>query len=377
MSSATTERMPGDPLLRAMGPTVMTRGTKVSDRALIMIVSVVILTAVNGLLRPALTLSGQSIPPLSSPDSQQMAAWAFLAVPVAMYLYFWSPGSSVALIPELRANGVILGPKEGTTVSIDQFEANAKDRYEYAWFFVPGIYLIALYSIVKFRNLPPGSTAATVQLILDLLVAAPVIYAATLSFFRMVAGIRVTTELFDRYRIRVYPYHPDGAGGFGPIGRRVTILAWAGAAAGSAVLFINVLSLQQGNNLLASMESVFGVGALLVVAPLVLWFWLHFPHEAMLTARGTVLGEVGAVYDRVARATIVTSQTPAVITRRLKEGTDLLVELDRRAAEITLTYPAWPIHTTALRTAWAAVAAPLVAGVVGILVSSVRAFFGG
>lgn len=372
MTQSIPERTPGDPLLRAMGPMVMTRSTKVTRGAGVLILAAVILTGIDVLLRPAMTVTGHSIPPLSEPDAQQMVAWTFLAVPVAMYLYFWLSGSLRSLIPELRETGVIIGPKRVDGPPIEAFEHQAELRYERDWWVALALFVIWAYSLVKFLQVRPVDPPSTIQLVLDLVFSAIVIYAATLSFCRLIAAILVTTDLFEAYAVRVFPHHPDGAGGFGPIGRRLTVLARAGAVAGFAAIFINVVSFQQGNNLLTSMETILGVGVLLVLAPLVLWFWLRGPHEAMLEARGAMVKDVCAVYDRIARAPLVSRRTVPGITSTVKEGTELLLELDRRAVEIAQAYPAWPIHTTGLRAAWAAVAAPLVAGVVGIAIGFVR-----
>jgi hypothetical protein len=372
---ATPGEMPGDIVLRALGPNVMTRGTKLAPLAWWIVGVVVVATAIDVLLRPALTLSGAPIPPLSSPDAQQMAAWAFLAVPVAMYLWFWLPGSVHSLVQELRSKGVIADPKSPATDSMDQFAYDAMHKFDGPIWTVAAAILIVAYGLVKFRQVAPEGIPANLQLSLDILVSAPVIYAATLAFSSMIEGIWITSDLFDKYSIQVFPHHPDGAGGLGPIGKRVSVLAWAGAIAGSAALFINWVSFQQGNNLLTSMETVFGVGVLLVAAPLVVWFWLRAPHEAMLEARARFLTEISTEYDRIAREPIAQADEGAIV--KLKASTELLQELDKRAEEIQKTYPAWPIHTTGLRAVWAVVAAPLVAGAVGIVLDDVRTILGG
>jgi hypothetical protein len=273
-------------------------------------------------------------------------------------------------------NGVIAGPKSESGETIEAFQKRSQGRVDNDLWSVPALILIAVYAVVKIDALTSHELPERIQVGLDVLVAAPVIYAATLTFFRMIAGIQVTSDLFDTYAIRVYPHHADRAGGLSPIGRRVTILAWAGAAAGTAAFIINFLSIQKGNNPLQSMESVFGVGVLLVVAPLVIWFWLRAPHEAMLEARGSILAGLSTIFDEVATEPIVLGGTRASITKKLQEGTDLLTALDNRADEIQKTYPSWPIHLTGLRAAWAAVAAPLIAGLIGIVLAAARGLVG-
>jgi hypothetical protein len=238
--------------------------------------------------------------------------------------------------------------------------------------------LIAWYWVVKFRQFEPFvSDAMRWQLVLDLIASTPVIYAATVAFGFLVNGIRVTNDLFDRYDVRVFPYHPDGAGGFGPLGQRITHLARIGGVAASAAFIINMLSFQAGNNLLESPETILGVGVLVVSAPLIMWAWLQAPHRAMLAARGAILSDVRSAYDRVARTPLHEDLADALITADLKDGTDLLVELNRRADEIVQRYPTWPIHTTELRAVSATVSAPLIAGIIGILIGAIRQSLGG
>jgi hypothetical protein len=377
MAVAAAERMPGDPVLRALGPRFMTRGTRLTPWARSVVAGFVAVTAAVVLLRPSLTLTGTPIPALSNLDAQQMAAWSFVVVPVALFLYFWIPGSVQTLVTELIEQNVVVGPKPGVAEDAGEFAERSMHRFARPLGQAAAVILIVAYSLYLFPRLDTSTVPGTVDAILSIVVSAPIIYAATLAFFWMIDGIQITSTFFDRYEIRVIPHHPDGAGGLGPIGKRVTVLAWAGAIAGSAVIFINWIAIQQKHDPLKSMESVFGIGVLLVAAPLVVWFWLRAPHQAMLAARGPVLGEISAAYERVAKAPIPHGGKHAELAASLQASTDLLEQLDRRAQEIGKTYPDWPIHTTALRTAWAVVAAPIVAGIVGIVIGNFRTLLGG
>jgi hypothetical protein len=355
-----------------MGPRAETHGRGLAGSAWVIIAVVVVFNAADVLLRPALFIGGTPWLPLSDWKAQQMLAWSFLAVPAVMYLYVWLPGSMAKLIPELVDRGVITGPKPGIDESIGAFAERALDRYDRQRGVVPAVLLILWYALVKSLALPPAaSEAVRAQWLLDSIASAPVIYAATLTFFRMVDSIRVTNELFSRYVLRVYPYHPDGAGGLSPLGKRITNLARVGAVASVATVFMNLLAFQNDNELLRSPETVFAVGSLLVIAPLIMWAWLREPHQAMLAARGEVLGEVCSIYDRVARQPLA-SGDDAAITANVTAGTDLLEQLDRRAREVANTYPTWPVHTTELRTVSATVSAPLVAGIVGIVIKLIQ-----
>jgi hypothetical protein len=377
MAIAVPEQAPGDPILRAMGEHARGEGRMLSRTGWAVTAVVVAFTAADVLVRPSLIVGGQSVE-LPTRQVQQMLAWTFLAVPAAMYLYFWLPNALRTLIPDLRREGVIAGPKDATTPPIERFEEDARGRYDTRFWVLFAVALIAWYWVVKFRQFEPFETdAMRWQLVLDLIASTPVIYAATVAFGFLVNGIRITNDLFDRYDVRVFPYHPDGAGGFGPLGQRITHLARIGGVAASAAFIINLLSFQAGNDLLRSPETVLGVGVLLVSAPLIMWAWLQGPHRAMLAARGDVLSDVRAVYDRVAREPLGQNEADAEITAHLKKGTDLLVELDRRAVEIVQTYPTWPIHTTELRAVSATVSAPLIAGIIGIVIGAIRQSVGG
>jgi hypothetical protein len=384
-----------DPILTVVASRSPQHGSRLSRGAWVVILTVVIYVAADALLRPALWMAGQHPPSLSSVPIQTLA-WIFLAVPVTVYLYFWIPGSLVTLIPDLLARGVIVGPKDPTTAPIDEFARDTDDRFDHgSWLIAALVVAIGLaiwYWWLKLNGLASGTAdAIRWQQILDLVAATPSIYCSTMIVFRLIVGIVTTDDLFDRYTIRVFAHHPDGAGGFGPLGARISYLARFGAVATSAVFLINLASFEEGHDLLKSPETVLAVGMLVLLVPLVLWAWLQSPHRAMLTARGEVIADVCSLYETVARRPIYVAPVPEApepggtppdgpfrladdktLTDRLKQATDLLQEIDRRAEEVEKTHPTWPIHIDELRRVSASVSAPLVAGLIGLLIGAIK-----
>jgi len=360
--------MPRDPVPRLLG---MDGTDPARDALTAGIVSAgwTALAAVVLVLRPALFLTGD----LASQEAEALArlSWVVLVLPAGLYVYFWLPRSLASLVSDLVDRGVIVRRDNDSSESVENLAAG-HDRVSYSGSSMMAIGVAVLtigaYWLYKLMGLPedttPGSRA---QMILDLLVYTPPIYAAALTVSRLVAGIVITNELFRRYAVAPHPLHPDGAGGLSPLGNRVALLVVAATLIGAAVVIINLLGIRAGRPSLASPETLLTAGGLFVLAPIVLWGWLRTPHRAMLEARDRVLMPISERFEQLSLRPLP-ARAPSA---DLRESTDLLTELQRREQVIRDSYPTWPIRTTALRVAWLAVAAPYAGGLVTVALDAI------
>jgi hypothetical protein len=367
--------MSRDPLLRLLrigadGPSTHSTAT------ILFAIAWAAITALVLILRPALVVGGEAPSPLGTRETMAALAWAWLAVPAGIYLYFWLPNALRTLVPELMERGVLVEPvvdkKDApSTGSLEAFASEWEDRLEGGgWLsLTAAIAAIAIvgYWIYRLGLVPPGaSTAAWAQDVLTLLVYTLPVYTGTFTIARLVKGIALTTDLFNRFSVSPHPLHPDGAGGLSPLGNRIAVVAIGGAGYAAAALVINLLALAAGRVPFSSPESIFTLAVLLGLAPLMLWAWLRVPHREMLEARGRLLSEISQEFERVIRLPLGTGPDKERTGANPQASTDTLEALQRREQVIREAFPTWPIRTRALQALWVTVSAPLGTWLLGI-----------
>jgi hypothetical protein len=367
--------MSRDPLLRllrieANGP------SRHSTAAILFAIAWAAITALVLIVRPALVVGGEAPSPLGTRETMAALAWAWLAVPAGIYLYFWLPNALRTLVPELMERGVLVEPvvdkKDAqSNRSLEAFASEWEDRLEGGgWLsLTAAIAAIAIvgYWIYRLGLVAPGaSVAAWAHEVLSLLVYTLPIYAGTFSIARLVQGIVLTTDLFNRFQVSPHPLHPDGAGGLSPLGNRIAVVATGAAGYAAAALAINLLALAAGRVPFSSPESIFTLAVLLGLAPLMLWAWLRVPHREMLEARGQLLLEVSQEFERVSRLPLKTGAEGQPTGPDAQASTDLLAALQRREQVIREAIPTWPIRTRRLQALWVTVSAPFGAWLLGI-----------
>jgi hypothetical protein len=320
---------------------------------------------------------------VAQPDLSEIpiaVCWTVLGLPAAIYLYLWVPGAVLCLIPELERSGVV--PKDGGRAERDQLRLTRMLGWP-VWVAISllGAGGYAIYRITGWPLGPPPATPALV-LVLGLLVTVPLAYAGTISVIRLVIGIAAHRDLFRHQPVLVHPLHPDGGGGFGPLGERVVILARIGALYGTALVLINVIAMQAGRHSISSPETIGGAASFVILMPLVVVAWLEGPHQAMRDARDLMLKPVQEAYEAASNRPIPGPDggssdgsspdggspdggSPTVAP--LSAGTDYLVALETRRDVIVRDVPVWPLHTPGVRVLSATLLAPLVPVLVSIV----------
>jgi len=365
---ARSEPVLRDPVLR-----LIRRQHRCNDEVLIAIWMIV--TAVILWLRPPVAFSS-GFTPLVSTETLAAAAWTFLVVPAVLYAYLWLPDSLAQLVPELDTNGVIVGSKPAAPQrSIEDFTAEANRRIDRIIWPLIMVAFIAWYLVFDWAR-SDAVGAARVQEILQLVVYAPVAYASGVALGRLVSGMAIVDDLFEHYAARVRPLHPDGAGGFGPLGHRLTMVARIIGAVGIGALVINAIDFQAGRSVV-SPASVFTLGAIALVGPLTVWVGIRSPHRAMLEARDDVLAPITDAIERLSVGPLPQTDDTAQATAALKGTNEEIEALHRRQKLLVDSYPVWPIHTQGFRIVVATASAPLIVGIVDVVLQRIGSIVGG
>jgi hypothetical protein len=349
-----------------------------SQRALpdpLLIAIWMVLTGVVLFLRPALALADGFVP-LGPTEIVKAAAWTLIIVPVVLYAYFWLPGSLARLVPELVANGVVGAdrpePPEG---SVDEFIQHVERRIDRLVWPLLAIVFIAWYLVWDRPRLEALDPATRNQELLQLVVYAPMSYASVVLVGRLISGLAIVDDLFKRFDANVRPLHPDGAGGFGPLGHRLTYMAGVLGAVGVGALIINGIDIGTGFDAV-SPATVFTTLGLVASSVLIVWAWLRAPHRAMLRARQRVAAPIGVAAERITLEPPSSSANAAEVTAALTAGNDELDALKRRETLVTEIYPTWPISTQGSRFVIATVSAPLILGLVDVVLELIRRVLG-
>ena len=318
--------------------------------------------------------------PLSVLQYIARAAWVFLGLPVAMFLYYWVPNAISSLIPELKKAGV-LRDRDGDDVTLDSLADDIRDWIGSALWPVIGVLAVA-GSFVVVGPLQEGEIGATSfrLRLLAVLGAAPAVYAGTVMLCRLVVGTVTTARAVGRAEPRVIPIHGDDAGGWGGFGQRFFVLARAGAVYGFVFILFNVAAITAEGSPSTSLASLSTLVYYVILPPLVVWAWFYAPHKAMLRARVAELAGLSEAFETAASLPRQMPRLDKDPVARVRVGSDLLEELVRRRNLIAAAYPGWPLRLVELRAVWATALLPVVTAVVtaiaGIIAGSITAAAG-
>jgi hypothetical protein len=290
-------------------------------------------------------------------DTISVLLQTFVLFPLIFFLYLQIPHSIASLFNTLKANGVIreqrtrrAGP--ATFAIFVQYLTTWMDSN---WWTVLILLLVAAYAIYRLLVLEPGSPSPVPYWMraAAILVYLPLMYAVGMSVIRLLLALFFTNWLFALFHLQVKPFHPDGAGGLGILGRLVwvciAIMLWE-----ALLLVATVLS--QNLHWLSLPEMVLLGAIYIVLTPALLLGWLIFPHRAMVNARNEVLQPLVTAYQQALEQSITAKEETRTIvaqTRRLqvlKQRYDLLCE----------TFPTWPLEIGSLRRIAVTIILPLI-----------------
>lgn len=302
-------------------------------------------------------------------------AWAFLAVPSALWVYLWLPDSLSRLVPEMRARGLLADPTDQPV--LDELADAMRRRIYGVWWPLLGLVAAGIATAVLILVAGSGSLPTWLWGT-QVVTSALLVFGAAVLVGRLVYGTFKTLEVLRRAEPRVVPLHADDAGGWSVLGHRAVVLGRAAALYALVALLVNIGVIRAGGNPLEEPASVVTFVALLALPPFVVAAWLLAPHRAMLLARERAIEPVSLAFNEASLDGIAklsgdgpskasgdseasTGHDPVAAVRA---RSDWLDELKRRREQLADAYPAWPLRLVELRAIWATALLPSVTAAV-------------
>lgn len=287
------------------------------------------------------------------------AAWFYIIVvqPAAVAYYVWMQHAGTRIFTTLKKGRVV-----ETSGGLEQELANCQSRYESSKARHVALFLAIL--VVIWFNLAAnnlvfsfGSSSWLVAHPAIILISSPILFVVYYALILVVYDIAVITaalrSLFKKNQIRVEPLHPDGAGGFGTIGRFAANLGFGIAILGFALA---ASIMQAPTAFYLDYALVVNIFLYMMFAPALFLMPIWSGHRAMVGYRDRLGLEIsdefrdGFAELRSNRKENYEIMQPAL--RRVQQ----LVEMRGLVAD----FPIWPFNSGSLRKYVGLVVSPVV-----------------
>jgi hypothetical protein len=327
------------------------------------ITAFLILAAFNALLSVSLAVIFNAWDELAS----EPLSWFYIVIvqPAALSYFVWMQHAGTVIFSSLK-KGKVVETKGGLE---KEFEISQR-RYGSStariiawlcaiiviiWFNLAANNILLSFGDPSWLTVHPGI----------ILISSPIIfivyYALVLVVYDIAVIVAALMAIFKNNQIRVEPLHPDGAGGFGAIGRFVANLGFGIAMLGFALA---ASAIQAQTNSYLDYALVTNIVLYAIFAPTLFLIPIWSGHRAMVGYRDRLGLEVSDEFEnefsllRANQKQNVESMEPAL--RRVQQ----LVEM--RA--IISDFPIWPYNATSLRKYVGLVLSPLVPVAISIIV---------
>jgi hypothetical protein len=291
-------------------------------------------------------------------------------IALGLTVYFLLPRLVAALFNNLRINSVVIDPRRDA-LTYEQFLKDMIRKMNLRLWPILGVLTVVVFW--GLRAIKYKSAKRPVWLEVAALVAyALVFYVFIPTLAKLWIVLFSTNLLFRLFHVRVNPLHPDGAGGFGPVGRMFSTYILIFTAFGLLVASGMVSSYYHEGYLLGRAETWMLIVGYTSV-PVLIWGWLWTPHKAMREARDRKLLVLA---EEFLQATPGHDDARPADAPLLKENTERLSELKKQYELLIDSYPTWPVRFQQVNRLVALVSAPLITtalphiiSTLGILVS--------
>lgn len=269
----------------------------------------------------------------------------FISGPVSWLIYWWIPSSLSATLAAFKDSPSIVKTAEGR---FEDFVGTMQLWLDNRWLTILALSAIALVDILSAIFVYPNTEAGQVNfwwynrayywLAFSPILALAIHYPIAMGAAKAILGLIFLHRFFQQFEVRVFPAHPDGAGGLGAISRLAGRYSYMAFVMGGMVGGQLVERLLRGWEA-ATQDLLGALVALLVIAPVILIIPLLSAHQAMLRSRNRLLLEISTELQRLLSA----ENMPFQNVETSQTATTRLAELKARIEFIRETVPTWPM----------------------------------
>ncbi len=315
--------------------------------------------------------------PLVEQELLRVFVQATFGIPVTIALYWLVPDYLAWLFATLETKDLVGESRQPGEKSYNHFLADLIAAVnDWRWIAV-ALAWVAYYWVFRLFGQLPREPALIFEeewarflvRLLFLLIYTPIFYGAVLGIIKLSVGLIFTWRFFDRFKIKVNPLDPDGAGGYGILGQMLVSSVLISTGSGGIAAVVIILSLPMGN-LTKYPEALIFCAIYLFVTPMLFISWLWLPHRAMVEARDEILSRLAGEFRQTMHGSFP-SQTNT--TEAIRAKTDRLEEIKRQYKLISETFPIWPLRIDALRTIVGTSLLPLISSLISGLIPTIQA----
>lgn len=285
-----------------------------------------------------------------------------IAAAVIWAYYTWMPGGIVTVFKRLYDNRVIDGPTQTSKYKGEKAYASFIEEMQtlfgkWWWSAAPlAVSTSATLILVLPQYLALGQSVAwttdTLSLILALLWTWAGTYCVLLLLIYSVLSIYWLRRLFNNFRIRVRPLHPDRAGGLSPMGNFTLTLSYIIALIGIMLVitpitrnYVKVGTLQ----FRWTTELLVGLVAYVIAAPIVFFAPLSVAYNVMNEAKDQLLLQIARRFEKeYSRVQEVLDEDISSLedsSKILENSSKILREL-QALHDTTSKFPVWPFNVS-------------------------------
>ena len=302
----------------------------------------------GGTLAVALQLSNQDL----VGHYIQLVSLVGILAALTLVTYLVLPDLLNALVSTLTASDVI-GQARGAPSSnhLPEFIAGFSKTLNRRSWGVACLLLSVVYVVYRARDAPlvasSSSVSANVWTLLAYCFEALALYLGAMSIVRATIISLYISRLARCFEFLVRPLHPDGCGGFRPIGHLFGRFVELTALFTLVTVGLAQATQETGGDWIERPEWWWGLGFVyLILLPMFTIALLQVPHRAMVRARDTAVHPLSGIFEAfVEKVRPVAGDTAEQISSKNEQ----LSQIKLQAEKLKEAYPVWPIETMRLK----------------------------
>lgn len=282
----------------------------------------------------------------------QLVSLVGILAALALVTYLVLPDLLNALVSTLTARDVIGQARGASSFNhFAEFILRFEEKLNRRSWGVACLLLSMMYVLYRVRYAPLVASnsyeSAQVWTFLTYCFEALALYLGAMSIIRTTIISLYISQLSRRFEFLVRPLHPDGCGGFRPIGHLFGRLVELTALFTLVTVGLAQATQETGGDWIRRPEWWWGLGfAYLILLPMLTIALLLVPHRAMVRARDTVVDPLSRTFEAfVEKVRPVAGDTAEQISSKNQQLSQIKLQVET----LQKAYPVWPIETLRLR----------------------------